>query len=121
METVTTVVKPQICLNYIKVDSDDNHVLECAVVGSAAYIVSGNDHLLKLDKYEQIVVLLLVGFLAVLKLENSEGASGDRGCYGFNALGQIISRPLCELVLFYEYPLHFSQAKRLEYLRRYCL
>lgn len=65
---VATVIEPTINLNVIERDPDDNRVLECAVTGNASYIVSGDDHLLTLAEYQNIVILNPVGFLATLKL-----------------------------------------------------
>jgi hypothetical protein len=56
-------------VTFVTNDPDDNRVLECALVGGASYIVSGNTHLLELGEYRQIVILNPVGFLAALKLE----------------------------------------------------
>jgi hypothetical protein len=63
---VAVVVEPEITLNVIDEDPADNRVLECAVVGNAAYIVSGNFHLLNLKEYQQIMVLNPKDFLAML-------------------------------------------------------
>jgi putative PIN family toxin of toxin-antitoxin system len=65
--TVATVVEPQLSLEVIKDDPADNRVLECALVGGAAYIVSGNDHLLDLKDYREIVILNPREFLALLE------------------------------------------------------
>lgn len=68
LKTVATIVEPELTLNVIVQDPADNRVLECAVAGEAAYIVSGNTHLLELKEYQQIVILNPVGFLSTLKL-----------------------------------------------------
>ena len=69
LKATAIVIEPQITLDVIADDPDDNRVLECAVTGDATYIVSGNTHLVGLKTYEQIVVLNPVGFLAALRLE----------------------------------------------------
>ena len=66
--TVTTLVEPQMSLDVIDKDPDDNRVLECALAGGASYIVSGNDHLVELKEYQGIIILNPVAFVAVLKL-----------------------------------------------------
>jgi predicted nucleic acid-binding protein len=43
--------------------------LECAIAGSATYVVTGDAHLLDLKAYQQIVMLDPAAFLAVLKFE----------------------------------------------------
>jgi len=65
---VTTVVEPQLTLEVIKEDPDDNRVLESAADGRASYIVSGDEHLLDLKKYNEIVILKPAEFLTFLDL-----------------------------------------------------
>jgi len=57
LKTTAIVVEPQMALDVVEDDPDDNRVLECAVAGDATYIVSGNTHLIDLKTYEQIVIL----------------------------------------------------------------
>jgi len=64
---VATVVQPRLTLEVVEDDPPDNRVLECAITGGAAYIVSGDKHLLQLREYEEIVVLSPVGFLTLLE------------------------------------------------------
>lgn len=45
-------------------DPDDDHVLACAIAASADYIVSGDQHLLDLGRYEGISILNAADFLA---------------------------------------------------------
>lgn len=66
--TVATVVDPQVTLDVVPDDPDDNRVLECAVTATASYIVTGNKHLLDLKEYEGIVILKPVEFLTLLEL-----------------------------------------------------
>ena len=47
-------------------DPDDNAVLACAKEGDAAYIVTGDAHLLRLGTYEGITILTPVQFLRAL-------------------------------------------------------
>jgi putative PIN family toxin of toxin-antitoxin system len=65
---IATVVEPRVKLEAIVKDPDDNRVLECAVAGHAAYIVSGDKHLLELEEYMGIVILPPSGFLTVLDI-----------------------------------------------------
>ena len=65
---VATVVEPQLTLEVIEEDPADNRVLECAVAGAASYIVTGNDHLLKIKQYKEIVILKPAEFLTLLTL-----------------------------------------------------
>ena len=64
---VTTLVEPETSLDVIDRDPPDNRVLECAVAASAAYIISGDDHLLAIGDYRGIVILKSADFLLVMK------------------------------------------------------
>ncbi|MEW5985837.1 MAG: putative toxin-antitoxin system toxin component, PIN family [Chloroflexota bacterium] len=52
-------------LAVIRQDPDDDKFVECAVAGSADYIVSGDTHLLTLGEYEDIQVLPPAAFLSL--------------------------------------------------------
>lgn len=47
-------------------DTDDNKFIECAVMCNANYIVSGDNHLLKLKEYTGIKILKASEFLKLL-------------------------------------------------------
>ncbi len=51
------VVNPEIKLDVVKSDPDDNKILECAVACGASYIVSGDKHLLNLKEYGNIKII----------------------------------------------------------------
>lgn len=51
------LVKPNIKLNVIKEDTDDNKILECAVTANVNYIISGDSHLLNLKNYKNIKIV----------------------------------------------------------------
>lgn len=52
-------------LKVIDVDADDDKVIECAVVGSATHIVTGDRrHLLPLRSYQGILIVTAANFLA---------------------------------------------------------
>jgi len=61
-----TVVEIKNELHVVLDDPDDDMVIECAVVGKAAYIVSGDKHLLNLKEYEGIVVVRANEFLGLV-------------------------------------------------------
>ena len=44
-------------LDIIKEDPSDNRVLETAVLGRVNYLITGDKHLLKLEKYNEIIIL----------------------------------------------------------------
>lgn len=49
-------------------DPDDNMILECASVGGAEYIVTGDHHLLDLRAYQGTEILTAARFLELVKL-----------------------------------------------------
>ena len=51
------VAHPERHLQVIPGDPDDDRVLECAVTGSAALIITGDPHLLVLGTYEEIRIV----------------------------------------------------------------
>lgn len=52
-------------LKAIDTDLDDNKVLECAIVGGATHIVTGDKkHLLRLQRYRDILIVSAADFLA---------------------------------------------------------
>jgi len=50
-------IPPSVKLDIIKERESDNRILECAVSGDANLIVSGDKHLLKLKKHENIPIV----------------------------------------------------------------
>lgn len=68
LETAITMkvierVEPKIRLHVVKEDPKDDIFLECAVGGKADAIVTGDRHLLNLEKYNDIFILSLRAFL----------------------------------------------------------
>lgn len=61
------VVNPEIEIEAIKADPDDNKILECAVASGASYIVSGDRHLLELTGYGKIKIITPRAALDLLK------------------------------------------------------
>lgn len=51
------LAKPGIKLSVVKEDDDDNRVLECAETANADYIISGDEHLLKLRNYKNVKIV----------------------------------------------------------------
>lgn len=54
-------------LRVIAADPDDDVVLECAVVGKADYVVSGDHHLLDMGRYKNIEIVKPNEFLALVR------------------------------------------------------
>ncbi len=61
------IVNPEIEIDVIKADPDDNKILECAVTSGASYIVSGDKHLLDLKEYGKIKIIKPIAALDLLK------------------------------------------------------
>jgi putative PIN family toxin of toxin-antitoxin system len=47
-------------------DPDDDMVVECAVIGNATHIVTGDKHLLSLSNHESIAILKAAEFITLL-------------------------------------------------------
>jgi len=69
LESVAEIVRPDMVLQVITDDPDDNRVLECAVKGRADYIVTGDRHLLKLGSYDAISIVTVRQSLDEAELE----------------------------------------------------
>ena len=68
----TLIVNPATEITIIQADPSDNRYLECAKEGEAAYIVTGDRHLLELGEFEGTIILPPAGFLAVPGLAGRE-------------------------------------------------
>lgn len=55
--TILTVVDPKVRLNVVDEDPADNRVLECALEAGVDYVVSGDQHLLRLEEYQGIRIV----------------------------------------------------------------
>ena len=64
------VIKVEQEISYIKDDPDDDKILECAVTINCDFIISGDNHLLKLKSYKGIKILNPADFLLILRDEN---------------------------------------------------
>ncbi|CCQ59135.1 putative toxin-antitoxin system toxin component, PIN family [Crocosphaera watsonii WH 8501] len=47
-------------------DPDDDMVIDCAVIGKATHIVTGDKHLLALSNYQQILIMKATNFVNLL-------------------------------------------------------
>lgn len=61
------IVEPAAALDVVQEDESDNRYLECAIEGKAQYVVSGDQHLLKLGEYKGIVIVPPAAFVALLE------------------------------------------------------
>jgi putative PIN family toxin of toxin-antitoxin system len=60
---ISELIRPSQKIIEIRSDDADNRVLECAVEADAAYIISGDMHLLELKEYQSIQVMSPQQFL----------------------------------------------------------
>lgn len=63
----SNIVNPEVEIDAIKDDPDDNRILECAVTSGASYIVSGDRHLLELTEYRKIKIITPKAAFELLK------------------------------------------------------
>ena len=61
------LVEPEEKIDIVKDDSDDNKFIEAAVTGKASYIVTQDNHLLKIKEFRGIKILTPEEFLSRLK------------------------------------------------------
>jgi len=61
--SVCTLISPNITIDVISKDPTDNRILECAKAAKANYIISGDNHLLELKKFEMIIIFSAGDFL----------------------------------------------------------
>jgi len=63
---LSTIIEPSEKLKVVKDDPDDDKIIECAKSGKVDFIVSSDNHLLKLKSYENIKILPPSDFLKQL-------------------------------------------------------
>ena len=56
-------------LQAVEADPDDDMVVECAMVANAAYIVTGDKHLLRLGHFQHIAIMKATEFINLLTLQ----------------------------------------------------
>jgi putative PIN family toxin of toxin-antitoxin system len=64
---VAKIVEPDFTVEVVKEDPDDNKVIEAAIAGKAEYIVTGDRHLLSLEKVENIRIISVKEILRILR------------------------------------------------------
>ena len=57
------VINPEIKIDIVKEDLDDNKIIECAVTSKADYIISGDSHLTKIKEVLGIKILKPAEFI----------------------------------------------------------
>jgi predicted nucleic acid-binding protein len=56
-------VKTAQTVDVVKADPSDNRILECAAAAKSDYIITGDDHLLRLGGFEGIPIIKVADFL----------------------------------------------------------
>lgn len=64
---LSTVVKVNFVVDAIADDPEDNKFLACASAAQANFIISGDQHLLRLKKFDDITIVTAARFLKLLK------------------------------------------------------
>ena len=64
---MSEVLSPNLTLNVIEDDPDDNKFVECALEGRAKYVVTRDTHLLRVKEYEGIKMIDDKEFIDILK------------------------------------------------------
>lgn len=72
LEMDATMVFPEVHLDVVEDDPDDDRVLECALEGGADYVVSGDHHLLDLGRFRHIPILTPLQFLKILEAQGPQ-------------------------------------------------
>ena len=60
------LIHPTVRINKIREDPSDDKFLECAISGKADYVISGDDHLLNLRKYQSVKIVNCAEFLRII-------------------------------------------------------
>lgn len=72
LSLISERVQPVRTLDIITTDPSDNRILECAEAGQADYIVSGDDHLLRLHRFGDTPILRLGEFMKQIEANAKE-------------------------------------------------
>ncbi|MFO8015881.1 MAG: putative toxin-antitoxin system toxin component, PIN family [Candidatus Woesearchaeota archaeon] len=64
---IAEMIEPKNRLNIVKDDPTDNKFIECAFEGKADYIITGDNHLLKLKEYKGIRIVTPEEFIKELR------------------------------------------------------
>ena len=72
------IVKPKKHFNVVKEDPDDNIFLDCGIESNVKYIITGDEHLLKLKKFDSIKIVSPVKFLKIARGLKFLQCKGDK-------------------------------------------
>ncbi|HEY6042764.1 MAG TPA: putative toxin-antitoxin system toxin component, PIN family [Anaerolineae bacterium] len=74
---IAVVVEPAEKIKVIRADHADNRVLECAIAAGAAFIVTGDEHLIALKEYKGVTITNPAGFIKWLAAHEGGGATAN--------------------------------------------
>ncbi len=64
--SISQITKPKEKLDIIKEDQEDNKIIECALEGKVSYLISQDNHLLKLKEFQGIRIINPRDFLDLI-------------------------------------------------------
>ena len=80
LHAVCDIISPSIRINVVTADPDDNRILECAVESKAAFVITGDRHLLDLVEFRGIQIVTPTAYFGKLKeMASPANAPGVRG------------------------------------------
>lgn len=65
LEQTATVLVPSLQVRVVLDDADDDHLIALALAGQAPYLITGDDHLLRIGYYQGVSILKPTAFLRV--------------------------------------------------------
>ena len=65
LKSIALHVTPENRVDVMKVDPDDNRILECAVASRSDYLVTGDKHLLNIGQFRQVEIVKPSDFVMV--------------------------------------------------------
>jgi putative PIN family toxin of toxin-antitoxin system len=68
--SMATIVDPKEKLDRVRDDPDDNKILECAIEGNSEYLITNNNHLLKIKEFRGIKIIKPEEFLEIFNKSN---------------------------------------------------
>jgi len=65
LEQTATVLTPSVQVRVVSDDEDDDHFIALALAGQALYLITGDDHLLRIGHYRGVTILKPAAFWRV--------------------------------------------------------
>lgn len=71
ISAIANFVEPTTKLDFIREDPTDNRILECALAANVDFVISGDEHLLNIEKLERIKIVKPTDFLRANQQKDS--------------------------------------------------